>query len=168
MWEILLTRMLTDGFIVTAFGTVMVITALAINPRLFLQDYPKAIQARVPPKTPDEKRLSLIIGLPFVGVVLIAPLVSTWVLDQQLGGDLSFWVAFANIFGIVMIFNLFDLLVLDVLWLCTFTPKMAIIPGTEGMAEYKDYGYHFKVHTPATVVMALVSAVAALVMALLL
>jgi hypothetical protein len=27
---------------------------------------------------------------------------------------------------------------------CTITPKFLVIPGTDGMAAYKDYGYHFR------------------------
>ncbi len=41
-------------------------------------------------------------------------------------------------------FNLVDLLLIDWLLICTITPKFAVIPGTEGMAGYKDYVFHLR------------------------
>jgi hypothetical protein len=40
--------------------------------------------------------------------------------------------------------NLIDLLLLDWLLLMTFKPRFMILPGTEGMAGYNDYGFHFR------------------------
>jgi hypothetical protein len=34
--------------------------------------------------------------------------------------------------------------ILDWLIFCTLTPKFAILPGTEGLAGYKNYAMHFK------------------------
>ena len=39
-------------------------------------------------------------------------------------------------------FNLVDLLVMDWLIVCTITPRFLVLPGTEGMAGYKDYRTH--------------------------
>jgi len=41
-----------------------------------------------------------------------------------------------------MVFNVFDLLVLDWLLFCTIQPRFMALPGTEGMAAYGDYGFH--------------------------
>ena len=35
---------------------------------------------------------------------------------------------------------------------CAITPKFLVIPGTEGMAAYKDYGYHFRASLIGTVI----------------
>jgi hypothetical protein len=43
----------------------------------------------------------------------------------------------------VFVFNLFDLLVLDWLFFCTIQPRAMLLPGTEGMAGYRDYRFHF-------------------------
>jgi hypothetical protein len=51
----------------------------------------------------------------------------------------------AFVFGIisVFVFNLFDLLILDWLLFCTIQPRMMVLPGTQGMAGYRDYRFHF-------------------------
>ena len=68
---------------------------------------------------------------------------------------------FLNTFGVVFIFNLVDLLLLDWLMFCFITPSFVIIPGTEGMKGYKDYGYHFRAFLKGTIL----SVVAGLVIA---
>lgn len=64
---------------------------------------------------------------------------------------ISFFPLFFNAFGVVFIFNLVDLLLLDWLLFCFITPNFLIIPGTEGMQAYKDYGYHFRAFLIGTV-----------------
>jgi hypothetical protein len=44
----------------------------------------------------------------------------------------------------MMTFNLCDLLILDWLLFGVFLPQWAILPGTEGLAGDKDYGFAFK------------------------
>jgi hypothetical protein len=58
------------------------------------------------------------------------------------GGDLLAIILAA--FGVGLVVNLFDWLVLDWLIFCTWTPSFAVIPGTAGFAGYKDYGMHFR------------------------
>jgi hypothetical protein len=45
-----LTRVLIDGAILSAALSVVVLGSLYYNPRLWLHDYPKEIQAKVPRK----------------------------------------------------------------------------------------------------------------------
>ena len=139
-----LSRIIQDGLLLSIISSFIIIISLFINPRTFLQDYPKDIQAKVPPKTPSEKRLSLLLGIPFLLALLFVPLISTLLLKQQNGETSTFIALFLNAFGIVFIFNLVDWLLLDWLMFCTITPKFLIIPGTEGMPGYKEYGFHFR------------------------
>jgi hypothetical protein len=44
---------------------------------------------------------------------------------------------------------MFDLLVLDLLMFYTWTPKFLVLPGTEGMAGYKDFRPHLKAQLTA-------------------
>jgi hypothetical protein len=41
-----------------------------------------------------------------------------------------------------LVFNVFDLVVIDWLVVCLVTPKFVVIPGTEGCAGYKNYAHH--------------------------
>jgi len=51
---------------------------------------------------------------------------------------------FFSVSGVLFLFNVVDWLILDWLIFCTFTPAFAVIPGTEGMAGYKNYAMHFR------------------------
>ena len=65
-------------------------------------------------------------------------------------------------------FFLFDLLVLDILIFCTWTPHFLVIPGTEGMAGYKDWRMHVRAHmTTGLLVLVVAAALLALVPAFL-
>jgi hypothetical protein len=51
---------------------------------------------------------------------------------------------FLSAFGVPFLFNVVDWLILDWLIFCTFTPRFSVLPGTEGMAGYKNYAMHFR------------------------
>ncbi len=119
-------------------------TAIGLrNPRIFLHDYPKDVRAAVPPKTDAERRETIWWSIPLLGVLFGAPLAAAVVARLQVP-DLSFAGAFANAFVVLLAINVFDLVVLDVLMFCTLTPRFVVLPGTEGMAGYKDYAMHFR------------------------
>lgn len=139
-----LRSILTDGFILALLASVLINAIQLINPRIFLQDYPAEIQARVMPKTSQEKRLSLILGTPFLLLLAAVPFLSTLNLKNSCSASISFFQLFFQAFGVEMIFNLVDWLILDWLIFCTWTPKFIVIPGTEGSPEYKDYWFHFR------------------------
>ena len=80
-------KIVLDGAILSTVASLILIASLYFNPRLFLQDYPKDIQSRVPPKTEKEKRQSLIVGIPFLIVLVAVPFISTLALKRQ---DVSF------------------------------------------------------------------------------
>jgi hypothetical protein len=42
-----------------------------------------------------------------------------------------------------VIANMGHLIVLDWIFFCTIQPRSMILPGTEGMAGYRDYRFHF-------------------------
>lgn len=145
-----LSKMFADGAILSIVASIFLIVVLRFNPRLFLQDYPEAIQNEVPPKTALEARQSLLLGVPFLLLLALIPFLSTLTLKRSVTETLSFLQLFLHAFGVVFIFNLVDLVILDWLMFCTITPKFVVIPGTEGMAAYKDYLFHFKASLTGT------------------
>ena len=147
-----LSKTMLDGVILSMLASFYLVVILWFNPRLFLQDYPDEIQERVPLKSDQEKRQSLIIGIPFLLLLFAVPFFSTLTLQRQYGGELPFLYLTVNAFGIGFNFNLVDLLVLDWLIFCSITPRFLVIPGTEGMKAYKDYGYHFRGFLIGTVI----------------
>jgi len=154
-------KLIVDGLTLSILSTILIGVSLRISPRLWLQDYPKDIQARVPPKTQKEKQQSTLIGFPFLFLLVAVPFFSTLALKQANNGNISFVLLLINAFGVFWTFNLVDLLLLDWLIGCTFTPKFAIIPGTEGAAGYKDYVFHFRGFLTGTVLSVIVGLIVA-------
>jgi len=154
-------RIVLHGAVLSFLASALLVVVLRVNPRIFLHDYPEAIQAQVPPKTANEKRQSALLGVPFLLLLAVVPFLSTLALRRSGGTDVSFLNLFLNAFGVSFFFNLVDLLLLDWLLFCTLTPKFLVIPGSEGNPAYKDYGYHFRGSLVGTVI----SVVAGLVIA---
>lgn len=131
------------GAILTAVMSITFLTLLFINPEMWLDDYPPDIRAKFGPMSAKAKRLKwaagiLVLGF-FFGTVIVAA--SRWM--QAHPAQFTFGELFWSSFLIFNLFNLFDLLVLDWLIFVTIQPRIAILPGTEGAAGYKDYAFHF-------------------------
>jgi hypothetical protein len=152
------------GLILSLIASSIIFISLYVNPRMWLQDYPKDIQQRVEPKTKEEKRQSLFWAVPLILALFIIPFLSAWTLRNEVHSFLSL---FLTAFGVAMFFNLFDLLVIDYLICCVWTPKFLILPGTEGMTGYKDYGHHFKGFIVGTILSVFVGLLIALAVLLL-
>jgi len=132
---------------------------ITFSPRVWgYQDYPRAVKERVPPQTRREKTLAAVIGLPWLVFFLGFPLVSTYMLKIQLGGDISLIVAFLNSFTLFSFFNIVDLVLLDWLVISKITPNFVIIPGTQAR-DYKNLSEHYRGHIWGIVGMALLSLV---------
>ncbi|HTM48025.1 MAG TPA: hypothetical protein VL285_05080 [Bryobacteraceae bacterium] len=133
------TRILRDGAWLSVVVSTYLLVLLRFNLRMFLGHFPKEIRKIVPPKTAKEQRMSVLLGLLIgapVGAVLL------W-RTATLGTD-SFGERFAYAFGVLFIFNLVDLVILDWLIVCWFKPRWVILPGTEHVAIPNPYLHHFK------------------------
>lgn len=127
----------------TVLGLFITISQV-FNNRLWLRDYPASIRKEVPPMTNTEKRMKLMIGIPFLMIMLGYPIMSTIRLKAELGPDFSYMDAFVRLFILTSMFNLFDLLVLDWLIFSTIRPDFLCLEGTEGMKDYRNYLFHLK------------------------
>ncbi len=145
-------RILRDGALLSVVTSTYLLVLLRFNPRMFLKHFPKEIREIVPPKSEKERRMSILLGVPlgllFIGSTFASALL--WRASAQ--GSLSFWELFAHVFSLFFLFNLVDLLILDWLIVCRFTPSWLIIPGTEHIVMPKEYLYHFKGFLMGTVV----------------
>ncbi|HNB51195.1 MAG TPA: hypothetical protein PK530_04605 [Anaerolineales bacterium] len=111
-----------------------------LNPEIWLNDYPPDIKARFGPMSAQTDRQRKMLGVPLILFMLAFPF---YVILQQ-AKPLTYWEVFGSLLFIYTFFNLVDLLVLDWLVFNTIQPGFIILPGTEGMAGYKDYGFHFR------------------------
>ncbi len=132
-------RILRDGALLSVVASTYLLVLLRFNPRIFLGHYPKEIREIVPPKSKKERRVSIILGL-LIGV----PVASALLWRTATLGSHSFWELFAYAFGVLFIFNLSDLLILDWLIVCWVKPRWVILPGTEHIAIPNPYAHHFR------------------------
>jgi hypothetical protein len=135
----LLVHSVAYGLLVSFLSSVVLLVSAFINPESMVAGYPPDIQAKHGPISAQAQRHKKLVGLPF-GLVLIGLLIiSIITLDE-----VTFLRVFVNSAVILMMFNLVDLIVIDWLIFNTLQPKFIILPGTEGMAGYLDYGFHFR------------------------
>ncbi|PEP28810.1 nitroreductase [Bacillus wiedmannii] len=148
-------QMIYVGVIMSIVLSVMILGSLYYNPRLSLTEYPKDIQKLVFPKSIHEKKQMIYFNIAYNAILFGTPFVSTYILHKH--EKLLYIDAYLHAFGIVMIFNLVDLFILDWLIFCWITPRFVVIPTTEGMKGYKDYKFHLRGAIVGTKFLAIVS-----------
>jgi hypothetical protein len=142
--RISLKRVLIDGTVMNVLLTIIVYGSIYINPLFWISDYPPDIQAAVG-KVDLPISQQLVAGVLFLFIVVGVPLYSNAKLRRQNNGQMSFLMAFIHSSLIFFYFAVWDLLVFDWLIFVTIQPDFIVIPGTEGMAGYSDYWFHFQV-----------------------
>ena len=115
-----------------------------INPLSMINNYPKPIQDKVKELglIKDEqtsKSIYYIIKKIFAFILLVV--FFAFVVHKFNDAD-TFFEGFIFSYIIWVSVNWCDALLIDCLWFCH--SKRVIIPGTEGMVEYKDYWFHIK------------------------
>jgi len=140
-WSIV-RQALLYGVILSAVLFTLTLGVTRINPEIMLNDYPPDIKAKYGPMSERSKRQRLPVALVLI-VVLVGIVVWSF---QGLSpaGELGFVTAFIHLFVMFFVFNLLDWLVLDWLIVVAIRPSFIILPGTEGLAGYADYGFHFR------------------------
>jgi hypothetical protein len=130
----------------TVFGVVFSLAMLIIgrvNAEMILNDYPPDVRERfgaMSDRTRKQANLAAIPLLTALGLVLVLGLGQL----RSMVGELSFVNTFIITTVILQTWNLLDLVLLDWFLLMTLKPKFMILPGTEGMAGYSDYMFHFR------------------------
>ena len=115
-----------------------------LNPEIMLNDYPPDIKAKYGPMSARSKRQRIPVALAFAAILVGLVTLSFRGLQAMTGDDISFLPAFVHLFIMFSLFNLLDWLILDWLIVVTLRPRFIILPGTEGMPGYADYGFHFR------------------------
>ncbi|UCG88359.1 MAG: hypothetical protein JSW71_07400, partial [Gemmatimonadota bacterium] len=160
-------RILLHGAVLSAIGSLLIMSAVYLNPRFVRKDLPRDIQDATPPLTRKERLQASAFAIPFFALCIGIPLVSALTLQSPGNGHVPFFTLFIHIFGVILVFNLVDLFILDWLIYCRITPRFVVIPGTEGFAGYKDFGHQFRAHIRGTILMVVLSFLLAGIVALL-
>ena len=125
--------------------TVLAGLSLTKDPLSWISDYPPAIQERAKalgliPK--EQKRMPApVIARKAAASLLIALTLSLMLVFVN--GARTFGQGFLLGYGLWLVVDWYDALVIDCLWFCH--NKRAVLPGTEDMTDaYHDYGFHMK------------------------
>jgi len=142
MWPIVI-HALKLGVVLSAILCALLLLTLRINPEILLNDYPSDIRDKWGPMSVQTKRQRLLV----VGVFLVVGLAFVlWSLQSFLALNArtaTFGAAFVHFAVMFGTFNVLDWVVLD--WsLVYWQPRFVVLPGTEGMAGYRSYWFHFR------------------------
>ena len=146
-------------FYTTISTAYLFILMIIFNPRIWgYQDYPEKIKEKIPPQTRRERITAGLVGIPWFLFILAYPLISTIFLENEFKDEIPFEIAFFNIFFMVFLFFLVDLVVLDWLIISKITPKFVIIESTTP-EDYKDFSHHYRGHLIAVIPLILICAI---------
>jgi hypothetical protein len=160
MPSLLLHRILVDGTVLSVIASALVLVSMRFDPRIWLHDYPKAIQQAVPKRSAQEKRAARVWTLPFT-LTLLAGLAISALLYKRAEPGASFLTLYLDTLGVALFFNVWDLVVLDWLIFCTLTPSFVVLPGTSGMPAYKAMGHHVTAFVAGVISSVVIAAIVA-------
>jgi hypothetical protein len=141
-WNLLFYYASIFGLALSLVLTMITIVSGAIALDMFVGDYPPDIQQKFGPMSPRAARLRPFIASILFLTVLVIPITGLFALQAEV---LSIPFLPALVFSILtlLVFNIYDLIVLDWIFFCTIQPRSMVLPSTEGMAGYRDYRFHF-------------------------
>lgn len=145
----------------TIFGFVFGVGMLLIgrmNPEMMLNNYPPDVRTKYGPMSEQTRKQANVANLLLLGALALIVILGLAEL-RSFSGKLTMgdtWIMTTVIF---QLWNLIDLVLLDWLLFVTFKPRFMILPGTEGMAGYNDYGFHFQKFLKGIVITLILSAV---------
>lgn len=141
-WYIVLRGALIYGFVLSLALTTLSVISGTIALDMFVDKYPPDIKQKYGPMSPRAARLRPYIAALLFITMLVIPLIGLFALHAEIK-SVSFLPALVFSSIALLVFNTFDLIILDWLLFCTIRPRAMTLPGTEGMAGYRDYGFHF-------------------------
>jgi hypothetical protein len=132
------------GAILSLLMSTLFVVLAYINAEAWLPDYPPDIRERYGPIGASAKRMRRLAAIPAVAIFISVLALSIARLPGAAGGDLTFETVFMSTAIMFLTFNVVDLLILDWLVFIVIQPRFVVLPGTEGLAGYYDYGFHFR------------------------
>ncbi len=160
LWPVVI-HALFFGVILSILLFTLILVLVRINPEIMLRDYPPDIQAKYGPMSDRSKRQRVPLAVLILAVMLGVVAASVLPLGGRFATAPAFPAAFVHFLVMFSVFNILDWLVLDWLIVVTLRPRFIVLPGTEGMAGYGDYAFHFRgflIGIPITLVASLLLA----------
>ena len=147
--ELSLQQTASDALIFNTLLGSLIVGTMKINPAIWANDYPPDIKEKFGAVDTKTKRQSIIVAIPFFLLTGGGLIWSNIKLKRHNQGRLSFQAAFLNAYALILSGWFFDLTILDWFMFVRHTPDFVVLPGTEGMAGYDDYGFHLREHLRA-------------------
>jgi hypothetical protein len=141
-WQTLFSYTLIYGMGLSIVLTAIMVVSGVIAPDMWVSKYPPDIQQRFGPMSLRAARLRPYIAVLVFMAALLIPMQGLFALRGEVG-EVPFILAEAFSCGTLLVFNTFDLILLDWLLFCTVQPRLMVLPGTEGMPGYRNYRFHF-------------------------
>lgn len=141
-WSVVFNSALIYGLWLSLALTTLMTISGAIAADMWVGDYPPDIREKYGPMSARAARLRPFVAAAFFAAVLAILILGLFALRAKID-SVPFLTAIAFAAVVLLVFNIFDLLVLDWLLFCTIQPRPMVLPGTEGMPDYRDYRFHF-------------------------
>lgn len=141
-WQRLFYDAFIYGLALSLVLTILLAVSGAIALDMFVDNYPADIKQKYGPMSPRSARMRPYFAALLFLTLLAIPMMGLFALQAE-RNSVPFLPASAFAVATLFVFNLFDLMILDWLLFCTIQPRMMVLPGTEGMAGYNDYRFHF-------------------------
>jgi len=131
------------GGILAGLMFLFIMGSMIYNRELWLNDYPPDIRKKY--GEPSEKTLKQrkFFGVAMLAMMIIVLLADGLTLQPSAGDKPTFLLVFRSLVIVFLMGSLMDLLVIDLFFGMVIRPKFMILPGTEGMAGYRDVKFHF-------------------------
>lgn len=137
---------------------VIVLVSLTYNPRLWIQDFPKEMQAEMAPLSRGERLARGLVAILLLGVVIGIPLLSVLRL-KSIQGSITFLEGFLHIWLIFMSVNIVDLVIIDWAIGVWWQPEFLSTPEIDPLSQYNTYQFHVIEHFKGTVLLTAVALV---------
>lgn len=141
-WQLLYQEAFIYGLVLSLTITIFMVISGAIALDAFVDSYPPEIQRKYGAVSPQAIRLRPYFAVLLFSLILIIPLLGLGKLQTE-HGSITFLPALVFSGIVLFVFNTYDLLILDLFLFCTIQPSIMVLPGTKGMAAYRDYRFHF-------------------------
>ena len=137
-WGVVIRESLATGMLLSTILTIMIVVSFMINKEMWLRNYPPDVKARWGPISEKARRQHSVFAICFFGVLVGAMAYDVIRLELMLGTSPPILAIFASIVIVFSFFNFVDAVIIDWLILLVGWPGLVVLPGTEGMAGYKD------------------------------
>jgi hypothetical protein len=138
----LILNALQFGLLLSLLLSLIMWVSFQISPDMWVGDYPPDIREEYGEMSQKAKRYRPLIGVLFFGAVIGVVALSFGSLEHKSPTEPGFLEYLYTGLIVLLVFNAYDLLIIDWLIFNKIQPKRIILPGTEGMAGYQDYRFH--------------------------